>query len=111
MELGNLLGLLCFASDNIASNMLGGFKESFSFAYCFCRTCLATAKSFQQHFVSEHFQARNDDNHKEHCNDVELAGPIGDHYLKTYGVNRHSSLMKVTHYSLFKGGLPHDMML
>ena len=103
-------GLLCFASDNLASNMLGGFKESFSFSYRFCRTCLATDNSFRQHFVSEHFHARNDDSHKEHCNDVELPGPIGDHYSKTYGVNRRSSLMKVTHYSLFNGGLPHDMM-
>ena len=29
-------GLLCFLADNLASNSLGGFKESFSFAYHFC---------------------------------------------------------------------------
>jgi len=103
-------GLLCFVSDNLASNALGGFKESFSFAYRFCRTCLATDKSFRNHFVSEKFHARNNDSHKEHCNDVELESPVGDHYSKTHGVNRRSSLMKVTHYSLFNGGLPHDMM-
>ena len=103
-------GLLCFVSDNLASNMLGGFKESFSFAYRFCRTCLATDKSFKQHFVSERFHARNDNSHRGHCDDVELLGPIGDYYSKTYGVNCRSSLTKVTHYSLFNGGLPHDMM-
>jgi len=103
-------GLLCFVSDNLASNALGGFKESFSFAYRFCWTCLATDKSFRHHFMSEKFHARNNDSHKKHCDDVELESPVGDHYSKTYGVNRRSSLMKVRHYSLFNGGLPHDMM-
>ena len=26
-------GLLCFLADNLASNLLGGFKESFSFSF------------------------------------------------------------------------------
>ena len=35
-------GLLCVLADNLASNLLGGFKESFSFSYRFCRSCLIT---------------------------------------------------------------------
>ena len=35
--------LLAFLADNLA---LGGFKKSFSFSYCFCRTCLATHDSY-----------------------------------------------------------------
>ena len=39
-----------------------------------------------------------------------LKGPARDHYSKTYGVNKHSSLMDIRHFDLFGGGLPHDAM-
>lgn len=100
--------LVCFLSDNIASNALGGFKESFSFSYRFCRSCLATATSYQKKFTSDSFQNRDDTSHAAQCNEVE--GPYGDHFSKTYGINRRSSLTKVPHFSLFNGGLPHDIM-
>ena len=100
--------LVCFLSDNLASNLLGGFKESFSFSFRFCRSCLATSTSFRQHFTSESFKNRNDTDHIAHCSEVESS--LGDHYSKTHGVNRRSNLMNVLHFSLFNGGLPHDVM-
>ena len=99
--------LLCFLGDNLSSNiktirkgerffkpsqqitLLGGFKESFSFSYRFYRSCLATATSFKHKFTSETFQERDDTSHAMHCNEVE--GPLGDHFSKTYGINRRSS--------------------
>ena len=101
-------GLLCFLADNAASNALGGFKESFSFSFRFCRTCLATKDSFREHFLPHLFMKRTDTNHKNHC--AEIQGPLQDHYSKTYGINRQSKLMDITNFSLFNGGLPHDFM-
>ena len=39
-----------------------------------------------------------------------LLCPAADHSSKTYGINRSSSLLGVRFYSMFNGGLPHDMM-
>ena len=101
-------GLISFLADNAASNALGGFKESFSFSFRFCRTCMATNESFRIHFLPHHFVARTDANHKRHCE--EVSGALGDHFSKTYGVNRRSKLCDINGYSLFGGGLPHDFM-
>ena len=48
-------GLLCFLADNLASNLLGGFKESFSFSKRFCRTCMVKTKSYKDNFLSNNF--------------------------------------------------------
>ena len=101
-------GLLCFLADNLASNALGGFKESFSFSFRFCRTCMVPTKDFDKHFNSKYFDLRCDSTHNNHCND--LCGPSRKHFSKTYGINRHSSLMDIPNYSMFNGGLPHDIM-
>ena len=100
--------LLAFLADNLASNELGGFKKSFSFAFRYCRTCLCTRESASDSFVSESFQKRSDAGHESHLKMVD--GPAADHFSKTYGINRCSSLLGVTFYSMFNGGLPHDMM-
>ena len=34
---------MAFLADNLAAHEIGGFKESFSFARRFCRSCMATA--------------------------------------------------------------------
>ena len=47
-------------------------------------------------------------NHEQQCR--SLNGPLRDHYSKTYGINRRSALLDIPHFSLFDGGLPHDMM-
>lgn len=100
--------LLAFLADNLASNCLGGFKESFSFSFRFCRTCLIANDQFRSCSCSDDSIARSDSQHKEHCQ--MLNGPNGDHYSKTYGINRRSFLMDIPYFSLFGGGLPHDFM-
>ena len=40
-------GLLMCSGDNLGSNALGGFKESFSFAFRFCRTCYITNSTYK----------------------------------------------------------------
>ena len=101
-------GLLCFLADNAASNAIGGFKESFSFSFRFCRSCMATRDSYRMHFVPNAFRKRTESDHRTQCDEVE--GLLGEHYSKTYGINRPCLLMKVSNFSLFNGGLPHDFM-
>lgn len=100
--------LLAFLADNLASNDLGGFKKSFSFSFRFCRTCLATQETHSNHFTSDAFELRTNSNHRKQCE--MLDGPATSHYSKTYGINRRSSLLDVTHFPMLGGGLPHDAM-
>ena len=104
----NINFILAFLGDNLASNAVGGFKESFSATYRCCRTCLATNSSRKEIFYSNMFQLRSDDAHLQYCND--LNGPLKDHISTTYGINRRSVLLDAPHYSMFNGGLPHDIM-
>ena len=39
--------LLAFLIDILASNDLGGFKKSYSFAFCSCHTCIVTRDTLQ----------------------------------------------------------------
>ena len=103
-------GLLCILGDNPASNAIGGFKESFSLAFRFCRTCMATINSFRNHFYSKAYLKRTDTEHNRHCSEIQSPlKDVKDHNSKTYGVNRRSILLNVSNFSLF-GGLPHDLM-
>ena len=101
-------GLLTFLGDNLASNAIGGFKESFSTTFRCCRTCLATNNSQKETFDSSMFQLRTDSAHVQHCND--LNGPLKDHISKTYGINRRSILIDAPYFSMFNGGLPQDVI-
>ena len=96
--------LLCLG-DNLGINTLAGFKQSFSFAFRFCRTCYVTTLSLSE---SSMLGLRSSDKHAKECD--LLSGPLKDHYSKTYGINRRSILMDVTYFSMFRGGLPHDIM-
>lgn len=100
--------LLAFLGDNLASNDLGGFKKSFSFSFRCCRTCFVTRHTLTSSFLSEAFNKREDKTHDAQCK--QLDGPTGAHYSKAYSINRRSSLMDVTFYSMFGGGLLHDAM-
>ena len=99
--------LLCILGDNPASNAVGGFKESFSLAFRFCRTCMATNNNFRDHFSLDAFTKRTDTVHEHHCSQIQ--GPLKDHNSKTYGINRRTILLNLPDFSLF-GGLPHDLM-
>ena len=100
--------LLVLLADNLASNDLGGFKKSFSFAFHCCRTCLVTGNSLSSSFNSEAYQLRDMATHEKHlkCVKEDVAG----HFSKTYGINERISLMDVKHFSIFEYGLPHDLM-
>ena len=100
--------LLAFLADNLASNELGGFKKSFSFSFRYCRTCLCTRDSASSSFVSESFTKRCDSSHKERLKMLDT--PARDQFSKTYGINKDSILLNVQYYSMFNGGLPHDIM-
>ena len=100
--------LLMCLGDNLGSNSLGGFKESFSFAFRFCRTCYITNSTYKALSDSSKLQLRSDDKHHRECDLVD--GPLHGHYSKTYGINRRSILLDVPHFSMFNGGLPHDIM-
>ena len=99
--------MLAFLGDNLASHAVGGFKESMSFAFRFCRTCMATHEQSDQYFKSAEFKTRTPIEHKKHCD--LLTGPLKDHYSTTFGVNRRSALEDVAHFSVATG-LPHDIM-
>ena len=100
--------LLAFLADNLASHMLGGFKESFSFAMRICRSCMVTKNEYKSMSDISHIARRSTVNHEQQCR--SLNGPLHNHYSKTYGINRRSALLDISHFSLFDGGLPHDMM-
>ena len=100
--------LLAFLADNLASNDLGGFKKSFSFAFRSCRTCFVTKDTLVSSFVSEGFEKRGDATHCKQCEFMQ--GPMASHYSKAYGINRQSALLNVKYFSWFGGGLPHDAM-
>ena len=52
--------LLAFLADNLASNDLGGFKLSFSFAFRFCRKCLVIASSLTSGYTDDAFEMRTE---------------------------------------------------
>lgn len=81
---------------------------SFSFSFRCCRTCLATKDSSKAFFISDKFKMRTDSDHREHVK--LLNGPSASHYSTTYGINKSSNLLNVKHFSMFGGGLPHDVM-
>lgn len=59
--------LLAFLADNLAAHELGGFKESFSFARKFCRSCLIDKVKSQVHFKEDKFDKRDRKSHSEQC--------------------------------------------
>ena len=59
--------LLAFLADNLAAHELGGFKESFSFARRFCRSCLTAKQYSQNHFREEQFTIRDRNTHAQQC--------------------------------------------
>ena len=94
--------------DNLSCHALGGFKESFSFALRICRTCMITRGEYKHMATLGEVDLRTQSKHQDHC--ALISGPLGDHYSKTYGVNRRSILLDIPYYSMFNGGMPHDIM-
>ena len=95
---------LVFIADNLASHSLGGFKESFS-SMRICRTCMITSSSYKGQYDLSSISAKS---HEAQCR--QLNGDLYDHYSKVYGINQRSSLLDIPMFSMFGGGLPHDIM-
>ena len=105
-------GSLCLIpADNLASNLLGGFKEG-STAYRGCRHCLATPSQLKSLFIESHFQLREQSSHSEKCDDLESAPTRREHdSLSTeYGINRRSILDDLQYFKVCDGGLIQDVM-
>lgn len=101
-------GLLAFLADNLASNALGGFKLSFSMSF---RYCLVPREDASSSYDALDFEFRATPNHSHYCSLIEGAEePLRSHYSTTYGINTRTCLLDVKYYSLFDGGLPHNMM-
>ena len=47
--------LVAFLADNLAAHEIGGFKESFSFARRFCRSCMANVSCSRTYFNESNF--------------------------------------------------------
>ena len=101
-------GLLLCLGDNLGSNTLGGFKQSFSFSLRFCRTCYVTQDAYKSLSNPSQLELRSDDKHLHECS--QIAGPLHDHYSRIYGINRRSALLDIPFFSMFNGGLAHDIM-
>ena len=102
--------VLAFLADNFGSHALGGFKESFLLTFRMCRSCLSTNTAFRTKFIESKFLKRTEQKHQQHCDKLNRGGPLQSHYSTAYGITRRSSLLQIRHYSLFGGGLPHDLM-
>lgn len=100
-------GLLAFLADNLAAHLVGGFKQSMSFALRICRGCMITRELSQECFTEHDCVLRTSDTHFEQC--ALLAGPLSDHFSTAYGINRLSILEEVPEFSV-TSGLPHDIM-
>ena len=99
--------LLAFLADNLAAHELGGFKESFSFARRFCRSCLTAKQYSQNHFREEQFTIRDRNTHAQQCR--HLDGPDRQSASVEYGINRRSSLDSLPYFSVVEC-MPHDIM-
>lgn len=96
--------LLAFLADNLAAHELGGFKESFSFARRFCRSCLTDKAASQNHFRENEFEMRTPDSHADQCS------RLNDPAVSTeYGINRRSALDNLPYFSVVRN-IPHDVM-
>ncbi len=99
--------LLAFLADNLAAHELGGFKESFSFARRFCRSCLTDKIKSQSHFRESQFVIRDRESHSKLCS--RLSDPDGSSISVEFGINRCSSLDSLSEFSVVEN-MPHDIM-
>ena len=73
-----------------------------------CRTCMVTHDEYKCLSIIMHIPPRSISLHEQRCK--LFSNPLGDHYSETYGIKRWSALLDIPHFSIFDGGLPHDVM-
>ena len=99
--------LLAFLADTKAAHLLGGFKESMSFANRICRSCMATTTDVQSCIKESDCILRTPEVHFDDCQ--KLTGQANDPHSVRTGINRLSILEEVPEFSVVNG-LPHDIM-
>ena len=105
-------GTLCLVpADNLASNILGGFKEG-STAHRGCRHCLALPSDIQSIFTESKHTLRNPDEHKASCDELEKATTQRDRDKQSmeFGINQRSILDELQHFKVCSGALVQDVM-
>ena len=78
-------------------------------SFRYCRTCTLPRENASSSFDALNVELRTS-NHLHYCDLIEAEEPLPSHYSTTYGINYRTCSLDVKHYSLFGGGLPHDMM-
>lgn len=106
------VGFLSFClGDTPALNLLGGFKESVSMTYRFCRSCYVIHDEMQESRMNRSYRLRNIDDHLSHIREIENSAnsKIGSDLSTKYGINGPSCLLKVDNFDICSG-LLHDPM-
>ena len=93
-------------TDNLAAHLIGGFKQSMSFAPRLCVTCMATTEQIQPKFLESDFALRTPENHRKQCLEITSSAVLYGHLPTNCGINQSSVLDNVLNFSL---NLPHDM--
>lgn len=98
-------------ADNLASNLLGGFKEG-STAKRGCRQCLATPAEMKSVFIESQIELRTQADHKVKCDALRAATTQAEYdQLSTdFGINRESALNELTYFNVCSGALVQDVM-
>ncbi len=105
-------GTICVVpADNLASNLMGGFKEG-SRANRGCRHCLATELEMKTIFKEPSFKLRTMQDHLANCDALEASGTQREYQqLSTeFGVNHRSLLNDLSYFNVCSGGLIQDVM-
>lgn len=70
-------GLLAFLADNLAAHLVGGFKQSMSFALGICRGCMVTHDLSQKCITETDCVLRSADTHFEQCMCLTSRSTVG----------------------------------
>lgn len=97
--------LLAFPSDTLASNYIGGFKESPSFSFSPCRLC--TVKKCNMKSVSSENEVvlRDSEVHADQVKVIlnkNLTLPAHTYWSKTYGIVRKSVFAEAPYFDVTK---------
>ena len=94
---GDLIAALC---DTPAAALLGGFKESSSFAWQSCRMCDCDNEFAKSHFEEDDFTNRDMARYLEQCKTLETLDleRHRTHWSKHFGINRRSVLCEIPNF-------------
>lgn len=105
-------GTLCLLpADNLASNVLGGFKEG-STAHRGCRQCLATPSEISTIFTESQLKLRTHADHLVKCDEMDAASTQRerDQLSTEFGINHRSILNDLKYFNVCSGALVQDVM-